>query len=74
MFCLCLTQDDISSLFREVCPLLRESLEARRHPEGLGHGGQPLAIQLEVLHTASEAVRRVSLLETNTAQESVNGW
>lgn len=70
--CLCITQDNISTLFREVCPRLGESLETWRHPEGLGHGGQPLAVQLKVFHTASEAVCRVSLQETNTAQGSVN--
>lgn len=49
------TKHDISALRGEIGPFLRGPLEARSHTEALG-GVERLPVQLQVLHTAGEAV------------------
>lgn len=49
------TQHDVSALCGEKCPFLCGPLEARSYTEAL-RGVEQLPVQLQVLHTASEAV------------------
>lgn len=49
------TQHNVSALRGEIDPFLRGPLEARSHTEALS-GVERLPVQLQVPHTASEAV------------------